>query len=218
MNTAYLSEAFQDGLQREDPNYGLITLHHHTLGELVLTSGKVVACDPFVNPEGTPFAVQVSPGRYPVIVSVAALAKTNDQRIAYAMLKVSDQLPARWEMATTEGQNINELEEDEIFCYPVDSGTGCFMDTQAGQHLLQRGKEGTDQLLGIMNQTYMLTWSRADMRVDDVTGANIIAFSSGWGDGCYASYWGYDADGKIACLVTDFGVLGPDEEDDDSSD
>jgi hypothetical protein len=45
------------------------------------------------------------------------------------------------------------------------------------------------------------------MSLDDATGTNMIAFSSGWGDGCYASYRGYDADDKIACLVTDFDVL-----------
>lgn len=32
-------------------------------------------------------------------------------------------------------------------------------------------------------------------------------FSTGWGDGSYASYIGYDAEGQIARLVTDFYLL-----------
>lgn len=37
--------------------------------------------------------------------------------------------------------------------------------------------------------------------------ANLIAFSSGWGDGGYASFFGYDARDSVVCLVTDFHVL-----------
>lgn len=43
--------------------------------------------------------------------------------------------------------------------------------------------------------------------MDETTGVNIIAFSSGWGDSCYASYWGYDAAKQRVALMTDFGVL-----------
>jgi hypothetical protein len=35
---------------------------------------------------------------------------------------------------------------------------------------------------------------------------NIAVFSSGWGDGFYASYWGWSGD-RLACLMTDFGLL-----------
>lgn len=220
MDTAYLSEALQDGLQIEDSDFGNITLQHRILGDVVMTTGKVVACDPLVNPEKRPFVVQVPLGRYPVIVSVAMFPSDSDQRVAYAMLKLSEQTPVRWEMATCEGQDITQLAEDEIFCYPVDAGTGCFMDAEVGQ-LLQQRTDFADQLLEILNQTYRHTWSHANMTIDEVTGANMIAFSSGLGDGCYASYWGYDADNKLACLVTDFGVLEhpifSQEDSDDSS-
>lgn len=43
--------------------------------------------------------------------------------------------------------------------------------------------------------------------IDDQSGANIVRFQSGEGDGCYASYFGLAADGAPACLVTDFGLL-----------
>jgi hypothetical protein len=211
MDTAYLSEALQDGLQMEDTAFGDITLHHHTLGELVLTTGSVVACDPAVFPEKSPFTVQVPPGRYPVIVSVATFADDTDHRIAYAILKFSEQAPVYWEMAIEENQDVNALGEDEIFCYPVDAGIGCFMDVQVGKLLQQRGDDGTDfadQLFDALFEHSLLDVRAAHICMDDATGANVIAFSSGWGDGCYASYWGYDVDNKIVCLVTDFDLLG----------
>jgi hypothetical protein len=43
--------------------------------------------------------------------------------------------------------------------------------------------------------------------LDPGTGANIVTFPSGFGDGLYASYFGLGVDGTAACLVTDFGLL-----------
>ena len=51
------------------------------------------------------------------------------------------------------------------------------------------------------------TWSWLDWRPSKGCEENIICFSSGWGDGSYASYFGFDADGRPSALVTDFAVL-----------
>ena len=32
-------------------------------------------------------------------------------------------------------------------------------------------------------------------------------FQSGWGDGLYASWFGYDAQGRVVALLTDFNVV-----------
>jgi hypothetical protein len=47
----------------------------------------------------------------------------------------------------------------------------------------------------------------AELVVDPDTGANLVAFSSGYGDGAYPSFWGIDESGELCCLVTDFGIL-----------
>jgi hypothetical protein len=39
--------------------------------------------------------------------------------------------------------------------------------------------------------------------------ANLIAFSTGFGSGAYASYFGFAETGEIVCLVTDFGIVQP---------
>lgn len=43
---------------------------------------------------------------------------------------------------------------------------------------------------------------------DPDSGANLIAFSTGWGDGCYPTWIGRSASGDIACFVADMHVLG----------
>jgi hypothetical protein len=208
------ARAFHDG-ERVDVGIHQVTMRLRTLGELVLTSGKIVACDPFVFPDADPFTVAASAGRYPVIVSVAHFGDgvEADQRVACAMLRLREAEPVRWEMATVPGQDPATLEEGYIFGYPVDAGTGCFMDAEAAQDLAMDDVDGghADTLLEEMDKTQVPTWAWADLEVRAATGANVIAFSAGFGDGFYASYWGYDADDKPVCLVTDFGVLNEEE-------
>jgi hypothetical protein len=203
METDHLWQAFKDDAQIEDADLGTITLHQRKLGELVLSTGQVVACDPLVFPDTKPFHVTLPPGRYPVIASVASFARDNDRRFAYALLQLDEQQPVRWELATLAGQNLSSLKEDQTFCYPVDTGIACFMDIDAAAELQRRfdaDRDYADSLIGDLGEDLNLT-------LNPFTGANVIMFSSGWGDGCYASYWGYDAMNNIVCLVTDFELL-----------
>jgi Protein of unknown function (DUF4241) len=188
------------------------TLHLQTLGELVVTSGHIVVCDPLVMRGTPPLADTVPLGRYPVVLSVAELP-SGDQRVACALLRLSDHLAVRWEMAVPQGKTPSSLKPGHIFGYAVDAGTGCFMDADTSRALMARliqmgvGYAESEKLLNTLNRTSVPTWSWANLIMDNATGANVIAFSSGWGDGVYPSYWGYDAASQRAALVTDFGVL-----------
>src|SRR5260221_13314236 len=86
MNTVHLWQALTDGTQIEDASLGTIMLHQRKLGELVLSTGQVVACDSLVFPDTKPFHATLPPGRYPVIASVASFVRNSDRRIAYALL------------------------------------------------------------------------------------------------------------------------------------
>ncbi len=208
MSTLDPKHAFQEG---PVPAAGgqTPTLKLHVLGELVLPTGRIVACDPFLVFGGEePFTRGVAPGRYPVLVNVAALE--DDQRVAYAIVRFGERPPVRWEMALLPGQDAATLGESEFFGYGVDAGTGCFMDAQVARVLAERATEENEHngdLLEAMEKTYVHTWSWLDVVLDPAKGANVVAFSSGWGDGQYPSFWGFDETGAVACLVTDFGLF-----------
>lgn len=55
-----------------------------------------------------------------------------------------------------------------------------------------------------MNKTYRHTWSWLNRKFAD---GNLVAFSSGYGDGMYATYAGLDQANEIAVIVTDFSVV-----------
>ncbi len=208
--TPDLSGAFEDGRVIEVPvqeDTWRVRLERREIADLVVVSGKVVGCDPFTVYEGVlPFDVEVAPGRYPVVLSIAHVEENGDQRVAYAMLKLGEGEPVRWELATWPGKGLADLGEGEVFGYGVDAGTGSFMDEVAAQKLAQ-DEDLIDRLLDDSRENYVDTWSWTDFVVDEDTGANVISFSSGFGDGFYPSYMAFDEEGRLVALVTDFGVV-----------
>lgn len=80
----------------------------------------------------------------------------------------------------------------------------------AADHSRNRFQQEFDERLNAemdSNVTYPPGQAWANIHVSNNTEANIIAFSSGYGDGAYASYWGYGAAGNLVSLVTDFALF-----------
>lgn len=208
--TPDLSNAFEDGRIIEVPvqeDTWRVKLERKEIADLVVVSGKIVACDPFTVYEGVlPFDMEVEPGHYPVVLSIAHVQDNNDQRVAYAMLMFGEGKPVRWELATWPGKGLDDLSEGEVFGYGVDAGTGSFMDEVAAKKLAQ-DEDLIDKLLDDSRENYVDTWCWTNFVVDEETGANVISFSSGFGDGFYPSYQAFDKDDRLVALVTDFGVV-----------
>lgn len=202
--------AFRDGATISDDEGLLATMRVQPLGDLIAPSGAIVACDPLTAIEPKPFAQRIAPGRYPILLSVARLAN-GDERVACAQLRLSNAPVTRWEMARLERQEQITLGADEFFGYSVDAGVGCFMDAQAATALdarYERDESYDEALIDALEAHRTDTWDYANIALDERSGLNVILFSSGWGDGVFASYWGYDASGAPACLVTDFSLFG----------
>lgn len=180
------------------------------MGDLEVPTGAIVIADPLVTPQRDPLERRIAPGRYPVLLFQA------QGRNALAMLRIAPGNPARWELATLAGQDVSTLKPDEIFGYPVDAGTGSFFDRAAWPLIQEREKREQAANAGYSNYY-------DDILAPDYPGEkageyvmhrplpenpiNVAVFSSGWGDGFYASFWGLDAAGKPLVLLTDFGVL-----------
>jgi len=187
------------------------SLRPQLLGSLHIASGKIVACDPLI-PHTEPFERTISPGTYPVVV----WWNDDETCIAAAKLKLAEARPIRWEMAVKHGQKVEELQEGYIFGYPVDTGLGCFADVEAIKKLNeledQMSRELGDDFISLYDNLIdeLLTENEDEWCIVNVSKdpeMNVIIFRSGFGDGFYASYWGFDEKGSIVSLVTDFHTL-----------
>jgi hypothetical protein len=185
------------------------------IGTLHVPTGKIVVCDPLVEPESDPIVQEFPIGDFPVY-----LYYTKDEdTIAFAELRFSETPVDKWQMALVEDQDIDELEENEIFGYSVDSSLGCFMDIE-GQKVMLKHEMDLMEKLGEQFISYydnyidnLLFGPNAEsefyctIKPLENNQNNVIAFQAGIGEGFYASYIGYDKSGKPVKLVTDFNIL-----------
>jgi len=182
-------------------------LTYQPAGELILPSGKLVACDPLVEPDFPPLHLTIAPGTYPVVLAIAHFPTNKDQRVAFASLRLNPNRPVKWKMLAIGEESLSNLKAGEIFGYGVDSGTGCFMDQQVTEALgkaADSSGEIYDQIASGIDATYVPTWGWVNF---PFAPGNLIAFSSGWGDGFYASYVGYDERDQACAVVTDFKIV-----------
>ncbi len=202
---AFLEDAFNNGYSKTDSDGDIFKFATTDIGKLNIKDGKIIACDPICLYFEDPFEADFPIGEYPVELAIASI-NDDDQRIGFARIKFSDAKPVKWDFALTDGQDPADLDGDEYFGYGVDSGTGAFMDTSgyAEYEQLYKDEEAFADLKDQIEQNYKdtrswLLWQGAE--------GNAALFSSGYGDGMFASYIGYDEKARICRLVTDFGLL-----------
>ncbi|MFI6783939.1 DUF4241 domain-containing protein [Micromonospora sp. NPDC050276] len=182
----------------------------HPVGDIVLPTGQVVGCDPLVCPEAEPFTVTVPPGRYAARAWVAVVLREDaevDRRVAAFQLVVSDEPTSRWEPAVAGDQDVATLGADDYFGYGVDAGTGTFADPAALAVLESWDYDRVEQVFIPAELPSSPVPGLITAVLDEASGANVVTVTTGWGDGCYGTWIGRAADGRVTSFVTDFMVV-----------
>ncbi len=181
-----------------------INFYGVTIGQLKVSSGYIVACDPaHIDEYGIPFTQVFPTGEFPVQLAIAKLGE--QETIAFARISFSNEPVVKWEFALQEGQSPIPVGGKKKHGYSVDLGLGMFADKDAAQALDKTNLTEDDApLYKEMDQHYHHNWRYT---VHNFGRHNLAIFSSGYGDGFYASYIGFDAGGKPCRLVTDFGLF-----------
>ena len=193
------------------PNYqfGTADLVRKCIGKVSFSDGRVIACDPSEAYDDEPFVQTVPPGEYPIYLSILNMG--GDQRVAFASLQIRSDPITVYEVAITKStpDDLTRIDGENVFGYPVDSGTGCFASTESYSELLAFAKEMNDlgqELLNIFEENYVDTWSWFVGPLGNGK-SNIAMFSAGWGDGRYPTVIGRNQAGEIVAIVTDFGLI-----------
>jgi len=203
-NPPIFSLGFVSGHTEQDErgySYEMNPLH---VGDLVLSSGKIVIGEPFFFFDKEPLETVIKPGIYPVYIAEAIIREKNkvvDKRNALAKIELSSSTAVTWKY---------------IESFPVDGGTGGFMDYQSVKDIIatnhfddftHRVIDGFDKVYKTpepFNEQHPLYHQYVNL---DYKNGNLIAFSTGWGDGFYNSFIGYDSDGNAVEILTDLGVI-----------
>jgi hypothetical protein len=229
MGPAFDLPTWLEDLGAED--LGVTPKRHATLR---LPTGAIVACDPVVFLDGAePFSTKVPPGEYPV-----ELGLTDEGLVAYALVRFSDETITSWDAGLFANRDAPRL---GLPVYPADSGAGCFLDAEAASALVEQGQDHFEKGARWVDSQEVDAedddaWHAAFEKYEtehpppiakleagdivdiDGTKGNLVTFRTGKGDGTYATFWGLDASGAPACLLTDFKLIGVEETDDDLMD
>ena len=212
-----------------DKKFNDIELDILDIGEINLTSGNIIACDPLAylyEEQVSSFIQTVEPNKY----KVSLLIIKDEERIAISKISFSNNEPKRYELAVTGDEDLSEVEEGEFFGYPVDAGMGCFCDYDAAKKYFEYEKKLEDESDGDFDNRYDDLF--ADLLEDNAkknpkyqseygdwlnwnvpeSDSNIVLFTSGYGDGYYPSYFAYDENDNICALYTIFIDLNDDDE------
>lgn len=187
-------------------------LESFEVGKLYLSSGKLVACDPLITNDMLPFSTEFPKGNFSVLLH----KERESNCVAYAEVIFSNAEISEWKMAVTDGQNVKDLAEEEVFGYPVESGMGCLMDVDTQNSLNELEKrlyhsKGAD-FMGIYEEFFHDYFFDEKGAIDqyaflkpaDEHPGTIFAFETGYGEGFYASYIGYDQNHKPVKIITEF--------------
>ncbi|MDZ7878036.1 MAG: DUF4241 domain-containing protein [Saprospiraceae bacterium] len=205
---------FQNEADSEGAEISTLAFTVKNLGRLKIKQGRIIACDPFDGYDDVsikPIKADFPKGKYLCEVSVACIDDTAEEYVGFARIRFSNELPVRWELAVREGENVADFATKE-FGYPVESGIGGFMDISAQREYkmcLKKNEDYWDEIEDEMAEREEKACGSIIWSMDD---SNMALFPSGYGDGKYPTYIGYDDQGKICRLVTDFLIMDDESE------
>ncbi|ANF51505.1 hypothetical protein A0O34_13765 [Chryseobacterium glaciei] len=187
-------------------------LESFEVGKIYLSSGKLVACDPLITNDMQPFSIEFPKGDFSVLLH----KERESNCVAYAEIIFANAEVTDWKLATTADQNVKDLAEGEVFGYPAESGMGCFMDVDTQKSLDKLEKKlyhskGAD-FMGIYEEFFHDYFFDENGAIDQYAflkpsedhPGTIFSFETGYGEGFYASYIGYDKNNNPVKIITEF--------------
>lgn len=196
------------------------------IGYCSIPSGEILVRDPLctlVNPDEKAYFQTVPKGKFEVNICVVK-PKDKDESARYATARVcfTKAKAVRFEEALIGYEDLDNLEEDDYYGFSVDAGLACICDKTVHQaycdfyekwHKAHDNVESNiyiDYFSKLFGESYKTNpkyqcnegdW--INWKVPD-TNFYIPIFKSGFGDGIYPVYWGYDKDDLICQLIVEF--------------
>ncbi|NLJ16153.1 MAG: DUF4241 domain-containing protein [Clostridiales bacterium] len=211
---AYFSQGF----------IGDIEVKQLDIGKISLYDGDLYISDPlgYLEKDSLPYFQEVPSGDFPVSICVA-LPKNDSHRYAALKIQFTNESAVRFEETLIGNEDISEIEtftKGEFFGYNTISGLVCICDSETKEAYCNFREKWefdnqelnfyTDYLMNIFHNSYRENplyqrpegeWAFFQI---PFTNNKILIVQSGYGDGGYPAYFGFDKDGRICCVILHF--------------
>ncbi len=192
-------------------------LHYIDMGEVHFSTGKIMAFDPVAYPKQMrPYFQTVPTGKF----NIVAMVVEDEQCIAAVRVKFSDHTPVAYHAALRGHEDLSDLKAGEYFGFPVDAGLATIMDEQTfkAYTAFEQKCRAQDEYFNLYDdffddeliksyeaqpafQSEYGDWANCALPDSKVS---LPIFRSGWGDGFYPVYFGYDTAGNVCDVVIEF--------------
>ncbi len=190
-----------------DTEFGRMQIEKIQAGKLKLSTGRIIATDPILMYDDESYSEHVKPGTYDVYIYVGKTEDRKNQTVV-AELRFSEDVPVKWEMALLKGESSKGFAHDEFMGYEVENGLGCFMDESVMEVLDVMSEEELDKYeKDLRNAVKNNESSCAEIIIDNKNGGNLVIFASGWNNGTFPTYYGFDENNKLSRIATDFMAI-----------
>ncbi len=184
-------------------------------------SGEVLARDPLVylNEEEKPYFQSVPTGKYRIETLVVKIEEDH-YRYVLSRVKFKSEKPVVYYEALKGDENLGSVKKDDFFGFSVDEGLATIVDVktrdayckfEADWYKANPGKNIYDDFFDEIfaenareNPLYQREggdWINFPIPGTELT---VPMIQSGFGDGTYPVYFGYDDKGQICDLVVEF--------------
>jgi hypothetical protein len=162
-------------------------------GTLALPSGAIAFCDLGGAARARQVKPLFSPGSYPVKLCVAVRKGSSDRRVMAIHVPLSKDAVSEWRLTTDD--------EDELDGVGIDSGMVILCDVGALPDLQRKEEEDgeLDDLMKAAAASYVDTYQWANFAL--ASSYNVIASSTGVGDGFYPIALGYNKNGALSAIT-----------------
>ena len=193
------------------------------IGEAYFPTGKIEIGDPlcYLNTEySIVLDKKIKPGKYPVYISIIK-DEICGTRYLSSKLDITGEVPVRYEIAMPDGYELSDSDKSGVISgFGVETGIASFVDRETSikyDNFLHKWHEENpdknhydDYFQKFFKESFEKypDYQREDGDYINYTvpntDNNVIMFCSGFGDGFYSAYWGFDKNDNIACLIIRF--------------
>ncbi len=220
-NLKYISNIEKDVETIKNQFVKTDTRFYLTIGKIDCPTGKIVVADPLAYLPSNQFSptldIEIEPGEYPVEVSICRREELGI-RMCTARLKIKDTEATNYVLANPTKETAAFVAKDGIMSgFPVDAGMISICDEQVAKEYKEFLDEWyKDNPGGNHYDDYFANFFKeSDEKLPQYqreggdfiewknpkTKNKLVMVASGFGDGFYQSYWGYDKDEEICELI-----------------